>query len=162
MLRSYRFSVCGFRLRFISLPKIPDVGPLHMKRNLWLGVGLQTGVSAEDLAEAIAEVLTQTQLDATQITGLATIDRKANHPAIVGAIARLHWQLRTFEPSLLAAIIVPGPSIVVKQKMGTASVAEAAALAASGGFLILPKQIQRRSSGFVSLAIAAEGGGQGW
>jgi cobalamin biosynthesis protein CbiG len=160
MLRSYRFSVCGFRLRFISLPKIPDVGPLHMKRNLWLGVGLQTGVSAEDLAEAIAQALTQAQLTATQIIGLATIDRKANHPAIEAIIAQHYWQLRTFEPSVLARITVPGPSIVVRQKVETASVAEAAAIAASGGVLILPKQIQRRSSGFVSLALAADGGGQ--
>jgi cobalt-precorrin 5A hydrolase / precorrin-3B C17-methyltransferase len=130
----------------------------YMKRNLWLGVGLQTGVSAEDLAGAIAEVLTQTHLDDTQIAGLATIDRKAHHPAIVAAIAQHHWQLRTFEPSVLAAITVPSPSIVVQDQVGTASVAEAAALAASGGGLILPKQIQRRSSGFVSLALAAEGG----
>jgi cobalt-precorrin 5A hydrolase / precorrin-3B C17-methyltransferase len=131
-----------------------------MKRDLWLGVGLQTSVSAADLAEAIADVLTQAQLDETQIVGLATIDRKANHPAIQTAIAQHNWQLRTFEPSVLAAIIVPGPSMVVKQKMGTASVAEAAALVASGGVLILPKRVQRRSSGFVSLAIAAEGGGR--
>jgi cobalt-precorrin 5A hydrolase / precorrin-3B C17-methyltransferase len=131
-----------------------------MKRDLWLGVGLQTSVSAADLAEAIADVLTQAQLDETQIVGLATIDRKANHPAIQTAIAQHNWQLRTFEPLVLAAIIVPGPSMVVKQKMGTASVAEAAALVASGGVLILPKRVQRRSSGFVSLAIAAEGGGR--
>jgi cobalamin biosynthesis protein CbiG len=127
-----------------------------MKRNLWLGVGLQTGVSAEDLAEAIAEVLLQTQLDKTQIVGLATIDRKANHPAIQTAIAQHNWQLRKFEPSVLAAITVPTPSITVQQKVGTASVAEAAALAASRGILVLPKRIQRRSSGFITLAIAAE------
>jgi cobalamin biosynthesis protein CbiG len=127
-----------------------------MKRNLWLGVGLQRGVLAEDLAGAIADVLRQTELDETQIVGLATIDRKANHPAIQTAIAQHHWQLRTFESSVLAAIIVPAPSIVVQGKVGTASVAEAAAIAASGGGLIVPKQIQRRSSGFITLAIAAE------
>jgi cobalamin biosynthesis protein CbiG len=127
-----------------------------MKRNLWLGVGLQTGVSAADLAEAIAEVLTQTQLTATQITGLATIDRKASHPAIEAIIAQHHWQLRTFEPAALAAVPVPSPSIVVQTQVETASVAEAAAIAASGGVLIWPKQIQRRSSGFITLAIAAE------
>jgi cobalamin biosynthesis protein CbiG len=127
-----------------------------VQRNLWLGVGLQSSVSAEDLAEAIAQALTQAQLTATQITGLATIDRKANHPAIQTAIAQHHWQLRTFEPSVLAAITVPGPSMVVQNKVETASVAEAAALVASGGALIVPKQIQRRSSGFITLAIAAE------
>jgi cobalamin biosynthesis protein CbiG len=131
-----------------------------MKRDLWLGVGLQTSVSAEDLAGAIADVLRQTELDETQIVGLATIDRKANHPAIQTAIAQHNWQLRTFEPTELAAVTVPGPSVVVQDKVETASVAEAAAIAASGGVLIVPKQIQRRSSGFVSLAIAAEGGGQ--
>jgi cobalamin biosynthesis protein CbiG len=131
-----------------------------MKRDLWLGVGLQAAVSAADLAEAIADVLTQAHLDETQIVGLATIDRKANHPAIQTAIAQHRWQLRTFEPSVLAAIVVPTPSIAVRDQVKTASVAEAAAIAASGGGLILPKQIQRRSSGFVSLAIAAEGGGQ--
>jgi cobalamin biosynthesis protein CbiG len=128
----------------------------YMKRDLWLGVGLQTGVSAEDLAEAIAKVLAQTYLDETQIVGLATIDCKANHAAIQTAIAQHHWQLRTFEPTELAAVIVPGPSVVVQGKVETASVAEAAALAASGGILIVPKQIQRRSSGFITLAIAAE------
>jgi cobalamin biosynthesis protein CbiG len=127
-----------------------------MKRDLWLGVGLQTAVSAADLAGAIADVLTQAQLSETQIVGLATIDRKANHPAIQTAIAQHHWQLRTFEPSVLAAITVPAPSKVVQGKVETASVAEAAALVASGGALIVPKQIQRRSSGFITLAIAAE------
>jgi cobalamin biosynthesis protein CbiG len=127
-----------------------------MKRDLWLGVGLQIGVLAEDLAGAIAEVLTQAELGETQIVGLATIDSKANHPAIQTAIAQHDWQLRTFEPSVLAAIIVPAPSRVVGDRVKTASVAEAAALGASGGVLILPKQIQRRSSGFITLAIAAE------
>jgi cobalamin biosynthesis protein CbiG len=129
-----------------------------MKRDLWLGVGLQTSVSAEDLAEAIADVLTQTELDETRIVGLATIDRRANHPAIQRAIAQHRWQLRTFEPSVLAAIVVPTPSRAVRDRVETASVAEAAAMAASGGRLIVPKRVQRRSSGFVSLAIAAEGG----
>jgi cobalamin biosynthesis protein CbiG len=127
-----------------------------MKRDLWLGVGLQAAVSAEDLAGAIADVLLQTELGETQIVGLATIDRKANHPAIASIIAQHHWQLRTFEPSVLAAITVPSPSMVVQGKAQTASVAEAAALGASGGVLIMPKQILRRSSGFITLAIAAE------
>jgi cobalamin biosynthesis protein CbiG len=131
-----------------------------MQRNLWLGVGLQTAVSAADLAEAIAAVLTQAELDETQIVGLATIDRRANHAAIQTAIAQHRWQLRTFEPSVLAVIVVPTPSVAVRDRVETASVAEAAAIAASGGRVIVPKQIQRRSSGFVSLAIAAEGGGQ--
>lgn len=127
-----------------------------MKRNLWLGVGFQTAVSAADLAEAIAAVLTQTQLEARQIAGIATIDRKAKHPAIASIVAQYAWQLRTFEPTALAAITVPTPSIAVWNQVETASVAEAAAIAASGGTLIWPKQIQRRSSGFVTWAIAAE------
>ncbi|NJM46146.1 MAG: cobalamin biosynthesis protein [Alkalinema sp. RU_4_3] len=127
-----------------------------MKRNLWLGVGLQTAVSAGDLAEAIAAVLHQTQLDKTQIAGIATIASKNHHPAIQALVAQYAWQLRTFEPAELAAITVPSPSIAVQTQVATASVAEAAAIAAARGALIWPKQIQRRSSGFVTWAIAAE------
>jgi cobalt-precorrin 5A hydrolase / precorrin-3B C17-methyltransferase len=127
-----------------------------MQRNLWLGVGLQTAVSAVDLAEAIAAVLTQRQLGANQIAGMATIAHRAKHPAIAAILAQSAWPLRTFEPAALAAIPVPSPSILVGHQVATASVAEAAAIAASGGPLIWPKQIQRRSSGCITLAIAAE------
>lgn len=132
-----------------------------MKQNLWLGLGLQTTVTPGDLAAAIAQFLHQHHLHPTHnnIIGLATLDRKTHHPAIAVIVAQYAWQLQAFDTATLAAVVTPNPSKIVQTRMNTPSVAEAAAIAASQGVLQLPKQIQRRSSGFITLAIAAEVGG---
>ncbi len=129
---------------------------ISFKTQLWLGVGLQHSVTAVDLAEAIAHLLQTHNIQNTRIKGLATVSHRAAHGAIRQLLDETQWQLRGYSPAELAAIAVPNPSMTVFNQIATPSVAEAAAKLAAGGELIVPKQIMRRSSGYVTLAIAAE------
>ena len=66
---------------------------------------------------------------------------------------RFRVPLRTFAADVLATVEVPTPSAVVNGHVGTPSVAEAAALLASGGgALIVPK----RRSPHATCAVAKE------
>jgi cobalt-precorrin 5A hydrolase/precorrin-3B C17-methyltransferase len=67
------------------------------------------------------------------IAGLATADRKADEPALLDLCHDYDWPLRTYKAEQLAVIPVPTPSEAVHLEMGTASVAEAAALLTAGG-----------------------------
>ncbi|MEO0949330.1 MAG: precorrin-3B C(17)-methyltransferase, partial [Cyanobacteria bacterium J06641_5] len=64
------------------------------------------------------------------------------------------WPLHFFTAEELNQIEVPTPSEVVRNEVGTPSVAEASAIAASESELLIPKQIYRDSSGACTVAIA--------
>jgi cobalamin biosynthesis protein CbiG len=134
----------------------------RFENHLWLGVGFQNSVTAADLAESIDHLLQTQNIQTTRIKGLATISHRAAHPAIRQLLGKkpwldkTPWQLQHFSPVELEMIAVPNPSIAVFNQIETLSVAEAAAQLAAGGELIVHKQIMRRSSGYVTLAIAAE------
>ena len=78
---------------------------------------------------------------------VATLDRKADEPAIVALAARLGVQVRTFDAAALAGVVAsagcPIRATVVAAAVGTPSVAEAAALLAAGpgAALVAAKQI---------------------
>ncbi|MFP5375891.1 MAG: precorrin-3B C(17)-methyltransferase, partial [Acidimicrobiia bacterium] len=75
---------------------------------------------------------------AASVGEVATIDRRARHPAVTG----LGPAVRAFTAGQLAEVAVPSPSALVGDAVGTPSVAEAAALLAAGpgAQLIVPKQ----------------------
>lgn len=125
-------------------------------RVLWLGVGCERGVSLALVEEAIAQALEQAQLAAGAIAGLATLDLKADEGALQAFCAERDLPLVTFPPAVLKNIEVPNPSGVVENAVGTPSVAEAAAIAASGqGRLLVQKQVAKQSGqGAVTVAIA--------
>ena len=116
---------------------------------LWLGVGCERGTDLALLERLVMEGLAAAQLAAAAVAGLASIDRKGDEPALLELAARRGWPLRLFRAEQLAEVSVPNPSAAVAAEMGTASVAEAAALlaAGTGAQLLLPKQIQRRQAG---------------
>lgn len=81
---------------------------------------------------------------------MATVDRRADHPAATGLAGELTAELVAFAGPALDAVPVPNASARVRAAVGTASVAEAAALLASGGRLHVPK----RASRTVTVAVA--------
>ena len=125
---------------------------------LWLGLGCERGTSLELLERLVETSLSANGLAAAAVAGLATVDRKGDEPALLALAQRRGWPLKLFPASELAGVPVPTPSAVVAQEMGTASVAEAAALLASGGGeLLMAKRIERASGaecGAATLAIA--------
>jgi len=133
---------------------------------LWLGIGCERNSDLSLLERLVDDSLARHQLAPEAVAGLASIDRKGDEPALLALAERRRWPLRLFQASELATVAVPHPSERVQREMGTASVAEAAALlaagsggrpAAAGDALLLPKTIGRAlggERGAATLAIA--------
>ncbi|MFE9576007.1 cobalamin biosynthesis protein [Nocardia sp. NPDC006044] len=102
---------------------------------LIVGLGLRPGTSADRIVAGVREVLAF-----NRISCLATIDRRAGESGLLDAAAVLGVPIRTFTAAELAEVPVPNPDSRTAAAVGTASVAEAAAvLAAGGGVLVVPK-----------------------
>ncbi len=124
---------------------------------LWVGIGCQRGVSQSAIQRAIEWVFAEYDLDLATIAGLATLDRKANELGLVDYCRESGWFLKTYSPERLNPVTVARSSQLVSALVGTASVAEAAALcAAQTNILLVPKQKFRLNaeSGWVTIALA--------
>jgi cobalt-precorrin 5A hydrolase/precorrin-3B C17-methyltransferase len=127
--------------------------------SLWLGFGCERDTSLSLLERLLEQALDGAQLAMDAVAGLASIDRKGDEPALLELARRHQWPLRLFSAEALAAVQVPSPSQAVLKEMGTASVAEAAALLASSpqSELLLEKRIERArpgERGAATLAVA--------
>jgi cobalt-precorrin 5A hydrolase/precorrin-3B C17-methyltransferase len=126
---------------------------------LWLGIGCERHTSLALLERLVDEQLQAAGLASEAVAGLASINRKADEPALLELAQQRQWPLRWFSAAALNAVAVPTPSAVVAAEMGTTSVAEAAALLAAGldARLVLTKQVEHRQGterGAATLAIA--------
>ena len=127
--------------------------------SLWLGLGCERGTSQELIARLVDQELDRLGLAPEAIAGMASIDRKSDEQAFLGLAQERGWAQQWMPASTLNAIAVPNPSDAVAAEMGTASVAEAAALVAGGpgARLLLNKTIARAQGGeqgAATLAIA--------
>ncbi|MCZ2818840.1 Rv2231c family pyridoxal phosphate-dependent protein CobC [Modestobacter sp. VKM Ac-2977] len=110
-----------------------------------VGVGVTTGATAEEVLSAVDAVLPAPEGPVR----LATLDVRAAEPGVREAAARRGWLLTGHPAAALAAVPVPTPSARVAAAVGTASVAEAAALL-GGGRLVVSKRVHGR----VTVAVA--------
>ncbi len=116
-----------------------------------IGLGFTTAATATDVDVALADAVQAARCTWSDVAEIATLDSRRRHPAL----ARLDIPLRFHSAALLASVRVSHPSAVVEQATGTASVAEAAALASSGAReLLVPKRCTAR----VCTAVARIGG----
>jgi cobalt-precorrin 5A hydrolase/precorrin-3B C17-methyltransferase len=122
-------------------------------------VGCERDTSLSLLERSVDGALAQLGLAPESVAGLASAERKADETALLqlarttGLAPALLWAAQ------LAAVTVPNPSEAVARELGTASVAEAAALLAAGpgAELKLEKRIERAQAGeqgAATLAIA--------
>jgi cobalt-precorrin 5A hydrolase/precorrin-3B C17-methyltransferase len=124
-------------------------------RTLWIGVGCERGTSADLIEAAIHTTLAEHDLAVAAIAGFATLELKQDEVALQTLIQRHHWALRIFTADALAQQSVPHPSAVVREAVGTPSVAEAASLlAAQSDTLLVSKQVFRGDQGACTLAVA--------
>lgn len=130
-------------------------------RSLVLGVGSSSGADPEGLHRLAIETLAAAGLSVDAVGCVATVDRKAAEPAIVELAAALGVPLRTFPAEVLAAVPVPNPSGVVEAAVGTPSVSEAAALAATCGGTGGALAVEKRRSGEATVAVARRAGPEG-
>lgn len=114
-------------------------------RVLWAGVGCERGASADAIEDGIRRALETADLAWGAIAGVATIALKQDEPGLLELCHRHQWPLKVFASEELAQQSVPHPSEVVRQAVGSPSVAEAAALcAAQVSTLVVTKQIRHR------------------
>jgi cobalt-precorrin 5A hydrolase len=136
--------------------------PLLSRAVLWrpptlaLGVGCDRGAPAEAVDEAVANALRRAGLAEASVSSIATIDLKHDEAGIVALAGRLGRPLRLYRAEELDGVPgVESPSEVALRRVGTRSVAEAAALRAAGALrLLVPKQVHRHAASGRSVTVA--------
>jgi cobalt-precorrin 5A hydrolase/precorrin-3B C17-methyltransferase len=128
-------------------------------RVLWIGIGCERNTNTAVIAQAIIATFNQYNLALEAIAGIATIEIKADEVGILELCKQWQLPLKTFSAATLQSITVPTPSAVVKREVGTASVAEAAAICAvesDSSSLIVAKQVfkEKGQPGGVTVAVA--------
>jgi cobalamin biosynthesis protein CbiG len=91
---------------------------------------------------------------AGRVVAVATIDRRAGEPCVVALAGTRGVPVLAHAAEALAAVPVPTPSATVARHVGTASVAEAAALLAAGPGARIA--VTKRRSAHATCAIAEE------
>lgn len=104
-----------------------------------LGLGCDRNTPLITVQKAIEQALDGVGLTLKDVAGAASIDKKNDEPALLQLAQQHDWPLHFFPAEALAQVPVPNPSETVRKYMGTPAVAEAAALLAAGGELILEK-----------------------
>ncbi|MEA5622867.1 cobalamin biosynthesis protein [Nostoc sp. UHCC 0251] len=140
-----------------------------MQQVLWVGIGCKRGTSWQLIDQAIEQVFRENQLFQSAIAGIATIDTKALEVGLIELCRLRNLPLKTFAAEILCSVRVPNPATIPDHKVGTPSVAEAAAILAAnltaspfssteawGVKLLVPKQIFKLEGqpGAVTLAVA--------
>ncbi len=133
------------------VPPAPGVVALRPP-SLVAGVGASSGAPTDDLQALLAAVLEEAGLAPASLAEVATVDLKADEPAVVALAAGRGVPLRTFAATALAEVEVPSPSAAVRSAVGTPSVAEAAALLAAGPGAELV--VTKRKSATATVAVA--------
>ncbi|MFI6157767.1 cobalamin biosynthesis protein [Kitasatospora sp. NPDC051170] len=127
---------------------------LVVPRTLVVGIGASDGADAAEAMQLLMAVLKETGYLRNAIARIATVEGKGGHPAVGWAARCLNVPVEEHPAELLAGVGVPNPSEVVGTAVGTPSVAEAAALASSGGGeLLVPKRKSAKST--IAIARAA-------
>ena len=116
---------------------------------LVVGAGCSRGCPPDELAELVHAALAGVD---GQVVAVATIDRRAEEPCVVALAHARGVPLRVHTAAALADVPVPSPSPVVAAHVGTASVAEAAALLAAGPGARIA--VAKRRSAHATCAIA--------
>ncbi|MEH2128439.1 cobalamin biosynthesis protein [Nostoc sp.] len=144
-----------------------------MQQVLWVGIGCKRGTSWELIDWAIEQVFRENKLTQSAIAGIATIDNKASEVGLVKLCRLRNLPLKTFSAEILSSVCVPNPATISNDRVGTPSVAEAAAILAASQLtsltvfpftnieelpikFLVPKQIFQiqGQAGAVTLAVA--------
>ena len=99
---------------------------------LALGLGCDRGTPLATVEAAIGQALAACGADLADVAAVASIDLKADEPALRQLAEKRGWTIRFHPAAELARVDVPNPSATVRRHTGTPSVSEAAALLAAG------------------------------
>ncbi len=123
---------------------------------LWIGIGCERNTSKDLIANSLNNFFESRNLSQKSIAGFATIDVKNNEKGILELVKEKNLPIKFFSKEDLSKMIVPNPSNVVQNEIGTPSVAEASCLLAAGeeSKLLEEKRIFKNESGAVTIAVA--------
>lgn len=107
---------------------------------LVVGLGCHRGTGSQEILAFLAHLFQRERLSLACLKALVTVAARKDEPGLQEAARRLGVELLWFTPAELAKMDAPNPSPHPAKALGTPSVAEAAALKAAGGRLIVPKQ----------------------
>ncbi len=121
-------------------------GIVYHPKTLVAGVGCERGADASEVIGLVEQALGQQNLAPQSLAALASIDIKADEPALLEAARHFGVPLRLFTAAELNAerFWLQNPSDYVEATVGTPGVAEAAALKA--GPLVVPKLKSQRAT----------------
>lgn len=97
-----------------------------------LGLGCDRNTPLSTVKTTIDQALALCQAGIDDVKAVASIDLKADEPALLQLAAERGWTIRFYPATALANVAVPNPSETVRKHTGTPSVSEAAALLAAG------------------------------
>jgi len=121
-------------------------------KNLFLGIGCNSGTAADEIEAVVLSNLKRTFLSPASIAAIGTAEAKSGEPGLIEAAERFAVPLNCYSSDELNSVSVPSPpSKHALAAIGATGVAEPAAILASGGGELLLKKIK---SGNVTLAVA--------
>jgi len=86
---------------------------------LWIGIGCERNTSKELIANSFNNLLESRNLSKYSIAGLATVDIKKDEKGILELAKEKNLPIKFFSKEDLSKIIVPNPSNVVQNEIGT-------------------------------------------
>ncbi|MBL1435292.1 MAG: precorrin-3B C(17)-methyltransferase [Rhodobacteraceae bacterium] len=133
----------------------PDVLAYHPQK-FALGLGCARGCDVDEMWNLVQESLQQTNIAPEAIACVASLDLKADEPAIIQTAKRLGVPFRVFTADELEAEAarLANPSEVVFAEVGCHGVAEGAALAIAGPQAVLTVEKRKTLSATCALARA--------
>ena len=128
-------------------------GVVYHPKTLVAGVGCERGADAEEVIALIDFALAKQNLAPESLAALASIDIKADEPALLEAARHFKVPLRLFSAAelLQERYRLKSPSDYVEETVGTPSVAEASALKA--GPLVVEKLKSERATCAIGKAL---------
>ncbi|MGU3433468.1 cobalamin biosynthesis protein [Actinomycetes bacterium M1A6_2h] len=113
-----------------------------------VGIGLRPGAATDDVRRLVHSAL----LPGWTVAVIATLDRRSQEPAVTELAAEFGVNVLAFDAASLAVVPTVSASSITAIAVGTASVAEAAALLASGAGQLSAVRVK---SATVVVAVAA-------
>ncbi len=121
---------------------------------LHVGMGCRKGIDPAQVEAFFLESLAQENFDLQAVKCLATVDRKAEEPALLYLAEHLHLPLHAYPVSLLNAQVGDfTPSRFVQETLGTDNVCERSAVCSAGGGQVCLKKTAKAG---VTLAFVLE------
>jgi len=126
--------------------------PLYLRpKNLVIGIGCNSGTSAEEIEGAVVTVLDRNNLSFLSVCSIATVDKKAGEPGLAAFAKKHGFEISLFTCEELNAVDGVIKSEAALKATGAKAVAEPAALLLAGADgLLVPKE----KEGNVTVAIA--------